>query len=110
LPEHLRRVEHCHEPEDTSCPTPDCGRDPWRYLKDVLERLPTHPIRRIDELLPHLWQDRAERAPIRDGLAVGFHFRLDIPSNGCLTAVARSEVAESSASQFAQIVRHPSAG
>ena len=32
------------------------GHDPYRYLKDVLERLPTHPASRIDELLPHLWQ------------------------------------------------------
>ncbi len=30
--------------------------DPYAYLKDVLERLPTHPARRIDELLPHRWQ------------------------------------------------------
>jgi transposase len=29
--------------------------DPYRYLKDVLERLPTHPNRRIEELLPHRW-------------------------------------------------------
>ena len=26
LPEHLKRVEHHHEPENTTCPTPDCGR------------------------------------------------------------------------------------
>ena len=26
LPGHLRRVEHHHEPEDTTCPTPGCGR------------------------------------------------------------------------------------
>ncbi|MFZ5520669.1 MAG: IS66 family transposase [Pseudomonadota bacterium] len=32
------------------------GHDPWVYLKDVLERLPTHPNRHIDELLPHRWQ------------------------------------------------------
>ena len=32
------------------------GLDPYAYLKDVLERLPTHPMRRIDELLPHRWQ------------------------------------------------------
>src|SRR5882672_4946111 len=32
------------------------GHDPYRYLKDVLERLPTHPASRIDELLPHRWQ------------------------------------------------------
>jgi transposase len=31
------------------------GHDPWIYLKDVLERLPTHPNNRIDELLPHRW-------------------------------------------------------
>lgn len=32
------------------------GHDPYRYLKDVLERLPTQPASRIDELLPHRWQ------------------------------------------------------
>lgn len=31
------------------------GHDPWVYLKDVLERLLTHPNHRIDELLPHRW-------------------------------------------------------
>ena len=28
------------------------GHDPWSYLKDVLERLLTHPDNRIGELLP----------------------------------------------------------
>lgn len=28
------------------------GHDPFAYLRDVLARLPTHPYRRIDELLP----------------------------------------------------------
>ena len=32
------------------------GHDPYRYLKDVLERLPTQAASRIDELLPHHWQ------------------------------------------------------
>jgi len=32
------------------------GRDAWLYLRDVLERLPTHLNSRIDELLPHHWQ------------------------------------------------------
>lgn len=32
------------------------GIDPHAYLKDVLTRLPTHPNRRIEELLPHNWQ------------------------------------------------------
>ena len=31
------------------------GINPYVYLKDVLERLPTHPANRIDELLPHRW-------------------------------------------------------
>jgi transposase len=31
------------------------GHDPYAYLKDVLTRLPTHPDRRIAELLPHRW-------------------------------------------------------
>ena len=36
------------------------GHDPYAYLRDVLDRLPTQPARRIDELLPHRWQpDRA---------------------------------------------------
>jgi hypothetical protein len=30
--------------------------DPYVYLRDVLERLPTQPARRIAELLPHRWQ------------------------------------------------------
>ena len=32
------------------------GHDPWAYLRDVLERLPTHMNSRIEELLPHRWQ------------------------------------------------------
>jgi len=32
------------------------GHDPYAYLRDVLERLPTQPASRVDELLPHIWQ------------------------------------------------------
>lgn len=35
------------------------GHEPYAYLKDVLERLPTHPSSRIDELLPHHWAPAA---------------------------------------------------
>lgn len=35
------------------------GHDPWAYLKDVLERLLTHPSSRIAELLPHRWMPAA---------------------------------------------------
>jgi transposase len=31
------------------------GHDPYVYLRDILERLPTQPASRIDELLPHRW-------------------------------------------------------
>lgn len=31
------------------------GHEPYAYLKDVLTRLPTHPDRRIAQLLPHTW-------------------------------------------------------
>ena len=37
------------------------GHDPWVYLKDVLERLPTHLNSRIEELLPHRWLAPTER-------------------------------------------------
>ena len=30
--------------------------DAFAYLRDVFERLPTHPAERLDELLPHRWQ------------------------------------------------------
>lgn len=33
-----------------------CGHDPHAYLRDVLQRLTTHPASRLDELLPHRWQ------------------------------------------------------
>jgi hypothetical protein len=32
------------------------GHDPYLYLKDVLERLPTHKNHLIHELLPHNWK------------------------------------------------------
>jgi transposase len=32
------------------------GHDPYAYLRNVLERLPTQPNSRIGELLPHRWQ------------------------------------------------------
>ena len=43
LPEHLRRVEHRHEPEDTTCPTPGCGRQMARVGEDISEKLDIVP-------------------------------------------------------------------
>jgi hypothetical protein len=31
------------------------GHDAYVYMKDILERLPTQPASRIDELFPHRW-------------------------------------------------------
>lgn len=31
------------------------GVEPFAYLRDVLERLPTHPASRIEELTPRGW-------------------------------------------------------
>lgn len=37
------------------------AHDPYAYLKDLLERLPTQPASRISELLPHHWTPAAAR-------------------------------------------------
>ena len=39
-----------------------CGHEPYRYLRDVLERLPTQPASRLEELLPHRWQPSSAKA------------------------------------------------
>ena len=43
LPEHLPRVEQRIEPEDTHCPTPECGQPMVRVGEDVSERLDIVP-------------------------------------------------------------------
>ncbi len=45
LPEHLERVEHHHEPEDTACPTPECGQPMQRIGEDVSEKLDIIPAK-----------------------------------------------------------------
>jgi hypothetical protein len=44
------------------------GHDPWAYLKDVFDRLPTLKNRDLDSLLPHNWRSAgkadAPAAPI----------------------------------------------
>jgi len=43
LPEHLPRVEQRIDPEDTHCPTPECGRPMVRVGEDISERLDVVP-------------------------------------------------------------------
>ena len=39
------------------------GLDPYAYMRDVLERLPTQPDSLIAELLPHHWRSTTSRRP-----------------------------------------------
>jgi hypothetical protein len=39
LPEHLERVEHRREPQDTTCQNPECGRPMQRFGEHVSEKL-----------------------------------------------------------------------
>ena len=34
----------------------------WKYLTDVLQRIQSHPISRLDELLPDRWQELQKAA------------------------------------------------
>jgi transposase len=45
LPEHLERVEHRHEPEDTTCPNTGCGQPMKRIGEDVSEKLDIVPAK-----------------------------------------------------------------
>jgi transposase len=38
------------------------GVDPYAYLRDVLDRISTHPYSRLDELLPDRWKELRESA------------------------------------------------
>ena len=38
------------------------GHDPWAYLKDVFERLPTLKQRDLTQLLPHNWRPPGDAA------------------------------------------------
>lgn len=39
LPEHLERVEHRHEHQDTACPNLECGQQPDRAADQAVEAL-----------------------------------------------------------------------
>jgi len=43
LPAHLRRVEHHHEPDNTTCVTPGCGQSMQRIGEDISEKLDIVP-------------------------------------------------------------------
>ena len=45
LPEHLERVEHRHEPQDTTCSNLECGQPMQRIGEDVSEKLDIIPAK-----------------------------------------------------------------
>jgi transposase len=45
------------------------GHDPWAYLKDVFERLPTLKHRDLAQLLPHTWRPATDTAAPNTALA-----------------------------------------
>jgi hypothetical protein len=56
------------------------GIEPWRYLRDVLERMPSHPPEQLAELLPDEWA-RAQRAAAEAALP-WFIGEVGTPSSG----------------------------
>ena len=42
------------------------GIDPFVYLRDVLDRISTHPNSRLNELLPDQWKKLRAAAEARD--------------------------------------------
>ena len=43
IPDHLRRVEYQHEPDNTTCPTEGCGQAMVRFGEDITEKLDIVP-------------------------------------------------------------------
>ena len=63
LPEHLKRVEHHHEPENTTC---GCGQAMVRIGEDVSERLLRTAVRRTLDGINAIVELEAEgRPPVR---------------------------------------------
>lgn len=47
--------------------------DPYRYLVDILQRVGTHPMSRVDELIPRNWKHLFANNPLRSDLESGGH-------------------------------------
>ena len=56
------------------------GVEPWRYLRDVLERLPSHPPERLAELLPDEWA-RAQRDAV-EAMSMEIADQVAAPASG----------------------------
>ena len=72
LPDHLRRVEHRHEPENINCVTPECGQPMTRVGEDVSERLDIVPAEFF--VHRHIYGKWACRCCQRQGIVVKIVF------------------------------------
>jgi hypothetical protein len=39
------------------------GVDPFRYIRDILERVSSHPAKSVEELMPRLWKPPPSHQP-----------------------------------------------
>ena len=69
LPDHLRRVEHRLEPEDTTCRAAHCGQPMTRVDEDISQRLDTVPAEFFGHRHIHgKWTYRQEIINARSGV------------------------------------------
>jgi hypothetical protein len=56
------------------------GVEPWAYLRDLLERLPSHQPERLGELLPDVWA-RAQRGAA-EAMSMEIADQITAPASG----------------------------
>ena len=91
LPPHLPRVEQRIEPEDTRCPTPECGRPMVRIGEDISERLDIVPAQfRVQRQIRGKWVCKCCQLLVQEPAAAQvFDNALPTPGLQAHTAVSR---------------------
>ncbi len=91
LPPHLPRVEQRIEPEDTRCPTPECGRPMVRMGEDISERLDIVPAQfRVQRQIRGKWVCKCCQLLVQEPAAAQvFDNALPTPALQAHTAVSR---------------------
>jgi transposase len=91
LPPHLPRVEQRIEPEDTRCPTPECGRPMVRMGEDISERLDIVPAQfRVQRQIRGKWVCKCCQLLVQEPAAAQvFDNALPTPALQAHTVVSR---------------------
>jgi len=91
LPPHLPRVDQRIEPEDTRCPTPECGRPMVRVGEDISERLDIVPAQfRVQRQIRGKWACKCCQLLVQEpALAQVFDNALPTPGLQAHTVVSR---------------------